>query len=225
MQKFVSYLRVSSKRQGESGLGLAAQRKAIQEFIHGGGWMLASEFVEVESGKDSDNRPELQAALALSKAMGAKLVIAKLDRLSRNAAFLLQLRDSGVDFVCADMPSANAITVGVMALVAQEEREQISKRTIAALAAAKDRGVKLGGMRPGGAPSLRLGNARAIAAIKGKADQKAGELVAFVHEFQASGLSSLAGIAGALNEKGILSPRGGRWHASSVKRLLARCAA
>src|SRR5712671_2856281 len=146
--KFVAYYRVSTARQGRSGLGLDAQRQAVADYLNGGTRSLLREFVEVESGK-LNTRPELEQALHLCKVTGATLVVAKLDRLSRNAAFLMTLRDSGVQFVAADLPEANTMTVGVMALVAQHEREAISVRTKAALAAAKARGRKLGGRRPG----------------------------------------------------------------------------
>jgi hypothetical protein len=127
-QRFVAYERVSTKRQGASGLGLAAQRKAIDDFLASRGAEVIARFTEVESGKLA-NRPELAKALHLAKVTGATLLIAKLDRLSRNAAFLLTLRDSGVRFVAADMPEANDLTVGIMALVAEQEREAISRRT------------------------------------------------------------------------------------------------
>ena len=144
--KFVSYLRVSTARQGRSGLGLEAQRQAVEDFLNGGNWQLVKEFVEVESGKNAD-RPQLAKAFQLCRLIGAKLVIAKLDRLSRDAHFLLGLEKAGVDFVAADMPQANRLTIGIMAVMAQHEREMISERTKAALAAAKRRGVKLGGFR------------------------------------------------------------------------------
>lgn len=149
--KFVAYLRVSTARQGRSGLGLEAQQEAVQQFVRSrGGKIIAPEFVEVETGKRND-RPELMKALKRCRVTGAALVVAKLDRLSRNAAFLMTLRDSGVDFVAADLPEANTLTVGVMAVVAQHEREAISQRTKAALAAAKVRGTTLGGKRKGAA--------------------------------------------------------------------------
>src|SRR5215213_6425076 len=140
---FVSYLRVSTDRQGRSGLGLEAQRKAVDDFLNGGQWELIAEFVEVESGK-RDDRPKLAEALALCRLHSAILVIAKLDRLSRDAAFLLGLQKAGVRFVAADMPEANELVVGILAVVAQAERKMISARTKAALAAAKARGVRLG---------------------------------------------------------------------------------
>ncbi|MBN8906814.1 MAG: recombinase family protein, partial [Rhodospirillales bacterium] len=143
--RFVAYLRVSTARQGRSGLGLEAQREAVTAFVGArGGKLIAPEFVEVETGKRND-RPQLAAALKRCRTTGATLVVAKLDRLSRNAAFLMTLRDSGVSFVAADLPEANTMTVGVMAVVAQHEREAISRRTKEALAASRARGTKLGG--------------------------------------------------------------------------------
>jgi DNA invertase Pin-like site-specific DNA recombinase len=143
---FVSYLRVSTARQGRSGLGLEAQRQAVADFHAGGAWRHVAEFVEVESGA-RDTRPRLADALALCGIHGATLVIAKLDRLSRDAAFLLNLQKAGVRFVAADMPEANELVVGIMAVVAQAERKMISARTKAALAAAKVRGMQLGNLR------------------------------------------------------------------------------
>jgi DNA invertase Pin-like site-specific DNA recombinase len=141
--KFVAYFRVSTDRQGKSGLGLEAQRETVMNYLNGGNWSLVGEFTEIESGKRSD-RPELEKALAACKKQKAKLVIAKLDRLSRNLAFIATLMESGVQFVAADMPEANELTVPIMAAMAQYEGKQISKRTKDALAAAKKRGVRLG---------------------------------------------------------------------------------
>ena len=152
VERLIGYERVSTARQGKSGLGLQAQRLPIDRFAAQSGAEVAARFTEVESGKRSD-RPELTKALHLAKVTGAVLVIAKLDRLSRSAAFLLTLRDSGVRFLAVDMPQANDLTVGIMALVAQQEREAISRRTKEALQAAKARGVKLG--NPNGAAALR----------------------------------------------------------------------
>jgi DNA invertase Pin-like site-specific DNA recombinase len=218
--KFISYLRVSTTKQGQSGLGLEAQRKAVTNFLNGGNWTLLAEFVEVESGKKND-RPELNKALAHCKLTGATLVIAKLDRLSRNAHFLLGLQEAGVHFIAADMPTANELTVGIMALVAQEERKAISARTKAALAAAKERGVKLG--CPNGAAHLRqYGNELGVEAVKRNADERAWKLANVVKEIQAKGITSLKGIADELNRMGVTTARGGAWYASSVKNLLTR---
>ena len=155
---FIAYYRVSTARQGRSGLGLDAQRKSVTDFLNGGSWELLSEFVEVESGKN-DDRPQLEQALATCELSGATLVVAKLDRLSRNLAFLAKLQDSGARFVAADMPEANELTIHIMAAVAQAERKAISTRTREALAAAKARGVRLGGNR-GNLEDLRKGPAK-----------------------------------------------------------------
>lgn len=178
--------------QGRSGLELAAQRKAIDEFAEARGAAVLARFTEVESGR-KDARPELGKALQLARLTGATLVIAKLDRLSRNAAFLLTLRDSGSRFLACDMPEANDLTVGIMALVAQQEREAISRRTKEALAAAKARGVKLG--NPNGAAALRRagqgragqGGAALREAMKANADAFAAELAPIVADIRAEG--------------------------------------
>src|SRR6476619_2111201 len=183
--KVVAYYRVSTAAQGRSGLGLEAQRSTVQAYCRGRECNMLAEFTEVESGKRND-RPELAKALHYAKVTGATLVIAKLDRLSRNAAFLLQLQDSGVKFVAADMPEACHLTVGILALVAQQEREAISARTKAALKAAKDRGRKLG--NPNGAAALRRagkGNDAAVAALKDAADRHATDLAPVIAHLKA----------------------------------------
>lgn len=219
--KFVAYYRVSTKRQGQSGLGLEAQEKAVMDFLNGGEWQLIESFTEVESGK-RDDRPELAKATKRCKLTGARLVIAKIDRLTRDPHFLWGLQKAGVDFVAADMPHANKLTVGIMALVAEQEREAISARTKAALAAAKERGVKLG--NPNGAKHLKqYGNQAAVAAIKAKAQERATDLQDKVLELQSTGLS-VRGIAGELNRQAIMTARGGSWGPSSVHRLLERLA-
>jgi len=222
--KIVSYLRVSTRKQGNSGLGLEAQRTAIDAYAAQRQARVIETFTEIESGK-VNTRPELLKALHLAKVTGATLVIAKLDRLSRNAAFLLTLRDSGVRFVAADMPDANDLTVGIMALVAQQEREAISKRTKDALGAAKARGVRLG--NPNGAEALRRagrGNAASVQAIRAHADDHAHNLRPVIAALAEEGITSLGAVAAALNERGMLTPREGRWHKSSVRNLKTRLA-
>jgi DNA invertase Pin-like site-specific DNA recombinase len=142
--RIVAYYRVSTDRQGRSGLGLEAQQEAVRTYLNGGNWKLVGEFVEIESGKRAD-RPKLSEALRICRLQRATLVIAKLDRLSRNAHFLLGLQEAGVDFVAADSPHANRLTVHILAAVAEDEAKRIAERTKAALAAAKARGTKLGG--------------------------------------------------------------------------------
>jgi DNA invertase Pin-like site-specific DNA recombinase len=217
--KFVSYLRVSTAKQGRSGLGLEAQRKAVEDFLNGGNWRVVKEFVEVESGKKAD-RPQLAKAFQACRLFGAKLVIAKLDRLSRDAHFLLGLEKAGVDFVAADMPQANRLTVGIMAMVADEERRMISARTKAALAAAKRRGVKLGGDR--GARLTAKQRAAGRAVLIERAEARASDLAETVKEIQASGATSLRAIAVGLEERGIPTVRGGKWSSVQVMRVLER---
>lgn len=180
------------------------------------------EFVEVESGKNSD-RPKLHEALQLCRATGATLLIAKLDRLSRDAHFLLGLQKAGVKFVAVDMPTANELTVGIMALVAQEERKAISKRTKEALAAAKARGVKLGNPRNLTREAAEKGRKAGVDAIKKKANRFATEIHSRILHLYAEGLS-LNGIARSLNEEGILTARGKSkaWTARAVKNVIER---
>ncbi|SFP16816.1 recombinase family protein [Qipengyuania nanhaisediminis] len=222
MCRFAAYYRVSTDKQGRSGLGLEAQRQSVRALCEARGWEIVSEFTEVESGKRND-RPELNAALDHARLTGAKLVVAKLDRLSRDAAFTLQLRNSGVDFTCADNPDVNRLTIGLLAVINEDERERISERTKAALAAAKARGVKLG--NPNGAKALRRagrGNCASVAAIQNNADRFAESLRGTVNAIRRDGVTSLAGTAAELIARHMRTARGGKWHASSVKNLLKR---
>jgi DNA invertase Pin-like site-specific DNA recombinase len=216
--KFVSYLRVSTKRQGESGLGLEAQRAAVATFLNGGSWRLVEEFVEVESGRRND-RPELEKAFAACRVYNATLVIAKLDRLSRDAHFLLGLEKAGVEFVAVDMPHANRLTVGIMALVAEQEREAISQRTKAALAAAKARGTKLG--KPKGTPvqGAEIGRVHGARANAANAQAFAERLRPALD--QLSGLSANAAAA-ELNRRGYATARDGAWSATQVIAIRKR---
>jgi DNA invertase Pin-like site-specific DNA recombinase len=213
--KFVAYFRVSTTKQGINGLGMDAQRDAVMNFLNGGKWKLVAEFAEVESGKRKD-RPELVKAIALCRKEQATLVIAKLDRLARNAAFLLNLRDSGVDFIAVDMPHADKFTVGIMALVAEKERDVISQRTRDGLAAAKRRGTKLGNPRPAKAVK------RAVAANQQRADTYAASLATVIQEIQNAHVTSLRGIAKCLNARGFKTPNGKAFAAQSVKNILDR---
>jgi len=233
--KLVAYYRVSTQKQGKSGLGIEAQRQAVSNYLDGGNWSLVKELTEVESGKRSD-RPALAEAIKACRVYGAKLVIAKLDRLSRDAHFLLGLEKAGVDFVAADMPNANRLTVGIMAMVAEEERRMISQRTKDALAAAKKRGVELGGQRRKiiGKDAkgnnlygdLVVGTAKACRAAREKrqalADAKASDLAPIIKQLQESGKTSLRAIAAGLNEAGIPTARGGEWSSPQVMRILER---
>jgi DNA invertase Pin-like site-specific DNA recombinase len=223
--RIIGYERVSTARQGASGLGIEAQRLAIDGFVAQKRGTLIARFTEVESGRNPD-RPELGKALHLAKVTGATLVIAKLDRLSRNAAFLLTLRDSGVRFAAVDLPEANDLTAGIMALVAQAEREATSKRTREALAVAKARGVRLG--NPNGTAAIcraGKGGPPLRAAIAKNADRHARDLALVVEDIRARGATSLRAMAAELNGRGMLTRRGGRWHVSTVMNLLKRLGA
>lgn len=214
--RYVAYYRVSTAAQGRSGLGLEAQQAAVRAFLNGGCWSLLGEFVEVESGANNA-RPELVKALDACRLKGATLAIAKLDRLSRDAHFLLGLAKAGVEFVAADMPSANRLTVGVMAMVAEEERRACSARTKAALGAAKARGVVLGGWKGGPVVDGRLG----AAANQDAADAFAAKLAPTVNEMRGRGLS-LRQVAAELTTQGIQTARGGQWTAAAVRTVLLR---
>lgn len=209
---FVAYYRVSTDRQGRSGLGLEAQKKAVTDYLNGGKWSLIGEFTEVETGKRND-RPELEKALALCRKKKAKLVIAKLDRLSRNLAFIAKLMDSGAEFIAVDNPHATKLTIHILAAVAEHEREMIAARTKAALQAAKARGVRLG----------RNGADRLSREYHAEAAARARELRPVFDELQPQALSARA-MARELNNRGITPPKGGKWHAVTVQRVLARLA-
>jgi DNA invertase Pin-like site-specific DNA recombinase len=217
--KFVSYLRVSTARQGRSGLGLEAQREAVRQFVTSrSGKIIAPEFVEVETGKRND-RPQLEKALKRCRVTGATLVIAKLDRLSRNAAFVMKLQEDRVRFVAADMPEANETTVGIMAVIAKGEAKAISERTKAALAAAKARGTVLGGKRKGAADISRY-QAKGVQAAQDKARRGAEEFRDALEALVGERLS-LNGMAARLNEDEFKTSRGNQWSAMTVKRTLA----
>lgn len=218
---YLIYLRVSTSSQGRGGLGISAQRDAVERFIAGRSGNIVSEFVEVESGKRND-RPELEKAIRRCRLTGSTLVVAKLDRLSRNVAFLMTLRDAGVNFVAADMPEANTMTVGVMAVVAQHEAEAISARTKAALMAAKARGTVLGGFRRN-APDISLHTKRANQAVSAKALRDAEDRRDLVEALLAEGLS-LTGVAERLNNARVRTPRDGSWTSTTVSRMLHRLA-
>ncbi len=219
--KFITYLRVSTDKQGKSGLGIEAQRAAVSAYLNGGDWQLCGEYVEIESGKKS-NRPKLAEAMLACRQHRATLLIAKLDRLSRDLHFLSGLEKSGVDFVAADMPHAGKVTVRIMAVLAEDELERISARTKAALAAAKARGTVLGGDR-----GYRITNAAreaGIAAVKAKANARNLDLLPIIKEMQASG-AGLREIARELSAKGIPTARGlATWTPTAVSRVIAASA-
>jgi DNA invertase Pin-like site-specific DNA recombinase len=212
LAKFVSYYRVSTERQGHSGLGLEAQQAAVRSYLGGGAGQLVGEFTEIESGHRNE-RPELAKALALCKKHKATLLIARLDRLARNVHFISGLMETKVKFVACDMPEATPFMLHIYAAAAQEEARAISARTRAALQAAKSRGVRLG----------RNGAERLAPANKALAVERAKKLHPVLTDLIASG-ASLRQIAAELTKRGVGTPRGGRWHPTTVGRLLNRLA-
>jgi DNA invertase Pin-like site-specific DNA recombinase len=221
MSTYAAYCRVSTDKQGQSGLGLEAQQAAINAFLKPGDILILPPFVEVESGKRND-RPQLQEAIKLCKRTGATLLIAKLDRLARNVAFIANLMEAGVSFVAVDMPNVNRLTVHILAAVAEDEAERISQRTKAALQAAKERGKVLGGFR--GVVPTEEDRRTAAEALKAKADRSAHYVLPIIQNLQAEGITSLNAIAGRLNESGLETPRKGKWTATAVRRALMRMA-
>ncbi len=216
--RYIAYYRVSTQRQGKSGLGLDAQRKAVKDRLYGSGELL-SEYTEVESGRRTD-RPKLAEALAACRVHRATLIIAKLDRLARNVAFVSNLMEAGVDFEAVDFPQANKLTIHILAAVAEHEARLISERTRAALTATKDRGAILGGWR-GRAGTCNDLRKASLVRIK-KSVQRASDLRTTIEDIQRSGARSLCAMASALNQKGITAPRGGIWRPAQVRRVLSR---
>jgi DNA invertase Pin-like site-specific DNA recombinase len=214
--KFVAYYRVSTAKQGASGLGLEAQEAVVLQYLNGGSWTLSGEFTEVESGKNSDPA-QLALALNACRLIGATLVIAKLDRLTRNVAFLANLMEAGVEFVACDNPHATPFTIHLLAAVAEHEREQISKRTIAALQGRQGAWHGARGNRGGPPPNGRLG----AATRRRMADAFASRVLPILRDLQSDGLS-LNRMAAELNTRGIRTPMDSAWTATQVKRVLAR---
>ncbi len=215
--RFVAYFRVSTDQQGRSGLGLEVQREATAAYLNGGSWSLVSEFTEVESGKRSGNRPQLAAAMEECRATGATLLIAKLDRLARNVRFISSLMEDGVPFVACDMPNATPFMLHVYAAVAEEEARAISRRTKAALAVAKAKGVALGGNRGNHARNLTA--AREATASRTAETARCAAPVALALRSEGA---SLRAIAAELRTRRIRTPRGGVWDAAKVRSLLIR---
>ena len=220
MKSIVAYIRVSTTSQGRSGLGIESQREALTRFAKEVGFDIVAEFVEIETGKGSDaldRRPQLAAALAKARAMRCPVVVAKLDRLSRDVHFISGLMAHRVPFVVTELgPDVDPFVLHLYAALAEKERALISGRTKSALAAAKAKGAKLGN------PHIEAARGEAVAAIKAEADRMAGNVLPIIAEIKKSGASTLRAIAEALNARGIPTPRGGRWHATSVRNALAR---
>lgn len=217
--RFVAYLRVSTDQQGLRGLGMDAQRASIAGFIDRAGGEAVAEFVEVESGKRAD-RPQLRLALAAAQRLNARLITAKLDRLSRSVNFISGLMESGVDFIIVDLPEANRLTLHIMAAFAEHEREAISRRTKEALAAAKARGVKLGNPNLTAASAAK-GRALGLAAVRARAQRFKERMSGQVNRLRGEG-NSLRAIAAVLNEEGTLtaSGKGNAWTACGVLAVL-----
>jgi DNA invertase Pin-like site-specific DNA recombinase len=216
----ITYVRVSTSRQGRTGLGIEAQRQTLRQFATAEGLELGREFVEVETGKGSDaldRRPQLKAALAAAKKLKCPVAVAKLDRLSRDVHFISGLMSHRVPFVVAELGAdVDPFVLHLFAALAEKERSLISTRTRQALVAAKARGVTLG------SPKLHLARESAVAAIKAEADRHAANILPVIKEAQRAGANSLRAIAAALNARGIATARGGAWHAMSVKNMLDR---
>ena len=220
--KFVAYYRVSTQKQGRSGLGLEAQREAVTTYLNGGRWQLVAELVEIESGKRSD-RPKLAEALRLCRLHKAILLVAKLDRLARNVAFISALMESGVKFRAVDMPEVNEMVVHILASVAEGEARAISQRTRAALQAAKARGQVLGGLRWDITSVGQQGREAALQVRQANAAKYREDVLPIIADIQASSDHlSYRQIAAELNERGIPAPRGGDWSGVQVLRVLNR---
>jgi DNA invertase Pin-like site-specific DNA recombinase len=221
MSSIISYLRVSTDQQGRSGLGLEAQREAIARFAEAEGLTILAELVEVETGKGCDaldRRPVLAQALAQAKKAKAAVVVAKLDRLSRDVAFIANLMVQRVPFIVTELGAdVDPFMLHIYAALAQKERALISERTRAALAAKKAQGVLLGNRT-----NLPEASAKGRAASRAAADRFAANVLPVVRQLQEAGVTGLLGLAAALNERGVRTPRGGVWHASSVRNLLLR---
>jgi DNA invertase Pin-like site-specific DNA recombinase len=219
--QYIAYYRVSTVKQGQSGLGLEAQQSSVTGYLNSKNGELLSEYTEIQSGKKDENRPELQAALRQCRLSGATLLIAKIDRLSRNPAFLINLQDSSTNFVCVDMPEANNFTVGILACMAGYYRQQISDNTKAALKAAKAKGVKLGNPRLDEFRNTDTTNARAAKISKAK--QRNADILSIIGEMRdsAGNALSLRDLTAMLNDAGYRTARGKEWHPTSVSRVLA----
>jgi DNA invertase Pin-like site-specific DNA recombinase len=219
-KRLIGYIRVSTDKQGKSGLGLDAQRQALERFAETEGFSLGAVYTEVETGKGAnalDRRPQLKAALSEARKLRCAVVVAKLDRLSRDVAFISGLMAQRVPFVVAELGTdVDPFLLHLYAALAEKERSLISTRTKAALAAAKARGVKLGG------PKLKQARKHAVATIQANADRHAANIAPVIRSIERSGVKSINGIAAALNARGVTTARGGEWYATSVRNVLAR---
>ena len=217
----VSYYRVSTARQGQSGLGLEAQKFAVHGHIKSSGGVLLAEYTEIESGRRK-NRPQLAAALELCRRRRASLVIAKLDRLARSVAFVSALLESGVRFLALDLPECDVSFLQMASVFAEWEARKVSERTKAALAAAKARGRVLGWAMPSRHDEQRRAAIQGAAECRRLAYEFAANTMPLVQSIQRAGVTTLAGVAGALNARGIKTRAGGKWHPASVRQLILR---
>jgi DNA invertase Pin-like site-specific DNA recombinase len=219
-RQLISYIRVSTSQQGRSGLGIEAQRKALNRFAQAEGFEVAREFVEVETGKGADamdRRPQLKVALAAARKQRCHVAVAKLDRLSRDVHFISGLMAHKVPFLVAELgPDVDPFVLHLFAALAEKERALISTRTRQALEAAKARGVALGN------PKLHVARSGAVEAVKTEADRYAANVLPIIREAQKAGATTLRQIAEALNARGVATARGGQWHAKSVSNILER---
>jgi DNA invertase Pin-like site-specific DNA recombinase len=217
---FVAYYRVSTQRQGRSGLGLADQRKVVADYLNGGAWSLAGEFTEIETGKRKD-RPQLLRALAQCRKQKATLVIAKLDRLARNVAFISALLESKVRFVAVDMPEADTAFLQMAAVFGEWEAKKIGERTKAALAQSKKLGRKLGFSNPALSAHQRSASEKGAAKTSDNAKLFAANVLPIINDIRKAGILTMDGIASALNARGVQSARGGQWYGTTVKNVFA----
>jgi DNA invertase Pin-like site-specific DNA recombinase len=215
--RYIAYYRVSTTRQGADGHGIAGQQAAVKAYLQGRDHNLIESFIEVESGRNSE-RPRLGEALALARKLKGTLIIAKLDRLARSVSFIANLMDSNVEFVACDMPAANRLTLHIMAAVGEAEARMISERTIAALQAAKARGIRLG--NPTNLPDAQAAGHRTMIQ---DADDHATKVVDIIRDIVRSGTYSVHKIADHMNERGIRTRRGGQWHGTSILNTIRRC--
>lgn len=221
MQPIILYTRVSTNRQGKSGLGLEAQRKACQQFAIQHGYKIVQEFQEVETGKGTDaldRRPQLSTALSEAKKLRCSVLVAKLDRLSRDVAFISGLMANNISFIVAELgPDVESFMLHIYAALAEKERRLISERTKAALAAKKMQGVKLGNRT-----NLREAQRKGLEERLRRADQFAGNVMPIIQSIRDTGVTTYAGIANALNVRGVHTARGGKWYPSTVQKLELR---
>ena len=217
MKKYIAYYRVSTQRQGQSGLGLEAQKTIVNNFIKSHGGEIVKNYTEVESGKNEKNRPNLQSALKECATNGYTLLVAKLDRLARNLHFITTLMESNIDFIACDIPSANNFTIHIFATLAEMERDMISTRTKEALKCLKERGIKLGNPNATFTDGMRQKSAKVLKEkrLNNENNKNAKRIISFMKDTH-----TLQEIADYLNNEGLVSSRGGKFYPSTITNLL-----